>query len=196
MLRKPQIFRKQIFIYRRHNADLVAMLSFPNLHSRIVLYPLHLFEFVALVPNLYQCSEDSETFLFSVILTPMHIWYIVAVLLAILKKAFRCVIHQTGDSRLSTLSIDNMGILMATSSGMRLHSGAERVLRLFMSLSAFVMGLVITTFAYRSYYIYTRPLPLVDNLADIIMSDLNVWISKDNHYILGEDTVLAQLLHK
>lgn len=173
---------------------MVAELSFPNLHSRIVLYPLHLFEIVALVPNLYKSSEESETFLFSVILSPMHAWYIIAVLLAVLRKVFRSVIHQNGDSRLSTLCIDNMGILMATSSGMRLHSGTERVLRFFMSLSAFVMGLVITTFAYRSYYISSRPVPLVDSLSDIINSDLNVWISKDNHYVLAEDTILAPLL--
>lgn len=172
------------------------MLSFPNLHSRIVLYPLHFFEFVALVPNLYQSSSTSEAFLYSVILSPMHTWYIVALLLAVLKKAFRSMIQQSGDSRLSTLCVDNMGILMATSSGLRLHSEAERVLRFFMSLSAFVMGLVITTFAYRSYYVYSRPLPQIDNLEDIIKSDIDVWISKDNHYVLGKDIVLAQLLRK
>lgn len=173
------------------------MLSVPNLHSRIVLYPLHLFEFVALVPNLYQSSQASEAFLFSVILLPpMNSWYIVAVLLAILRKALRCVVYQPGDSRLTTLCVDNMGILMATSSGMRLHGGSERVLCFFMSLSAFVMGLVVTTISYQGYYNNIQPLPLVDNLADIIKSDLNIWISRDNHYVLGEETILALLLRK
>lgn len=89
-----------------------------------------------------------------------------------------------------TLVVDNVGIMLGTSMGIRVHGTADRIVRTAMFFSATLLAVEITTFFYGSYYNSGDGQPLIDTVDDLIRSELNICYDEEDLYMVYQGTRL------
>lgn len=163
-------------------------------HGCNSMYPFEVGSFVAVVPNRFHPSSGYQVN----INFPVQCWVACVWLLALFRKFVRkrklqsIGQRQTTLNGIVTLAVDNSGIMLGTSMGIRAYGNADRIVRTAMSFSATFSGMFIATIIYMSYYNEAASQPLIDTVDDLFQSDLNICIDQNSSYLFRKGTRLQR----
>lgn len=163
-----------------------------------LLYPNEVTDILVMVPR--EFKQNFYAF-GNIIQSPLlFIWCYLPILLAIVRVFIQYVVKMTTNQQAIhsfwRLYFDTVGLLIGTTAGIKIHSRSEKVLRLFISYTAIVIGLSVANFIYIGYYDLTGMDPKLNTLEDLIASDLDICVTDQTKFYVEDGTMMHKKLRR